>query len=247
MDYEKVVYYPPLTKLLAFLDTTAGREKLLRTVQYLVRFLAYNLKDDPVQYLFYKNLQQIFGLSRKPLRFLKFLQNWKSLLIDLNDQLKDSQLRTFEGIKQFGFGVYFVLDAIQWFKLLGFFKGRKQSKLVAKADVYGYRFWLLALTGALLHNLRQLQISSSRRKELQKQSLVSSETGHPIDYPTLMQQEDIKISTTSRDLIKNALDSVIALNGCHIITASEGVVGASGLVTSLMGLRDLWRNTKIKA
>ncbi|QPG77328.1 hypothetical protein FOA43_004737 [Brettanomyces nanus] len=167
--------------------------------------------------------------------FLKTLTHWKSLLINLDDQLKDSKLKLFEGVKQFGFAIYFILDSVQWFKQLGFFQGKKarNSRLVANIDIYCYRFWLLALVGAILHNLRQLQISQSRCKELESQDIQ--------EVNTRVIEEEEQIVKTKKDLAKNLLDSIIAMNGCHVITASDGVVGISGLITSIMGLKQLWK------
>ena len=92
MTYEKLVYHPELNKTIAFLDTTAGREKLLRTVQYLARFLAYQSRGNVIDLAALKRIQFLVGISRKPLRFLKFLNHFRSLFLVFDDELTDKKL-----------------------------------------------------------------------------------------------------------------------------------------------------------
>ncbi len=250
MTYEKLVYHPEINRVIAFLDTTAGREKLLRTVQYLTRFLAYQSRGDLVELAYLKRIQFLIGISRKPLRFLKFLKHFRSLFIVLDDQLKDKKLRAFDVIKQVGFAAYFFLDGVQWFKQLGLINDRKnKSKLVANAGIYGFRCWLIALTGAILGNLRKLYIIYSRRKALSANSSApdGKQAGTSMNTATvdLLEKEGSNIAKEQNDLIKNSLDALVAMNGCNIIDATEGTVGLAGFVTSIMGLKDLWKSTKV--
>lgn len=252
MTYEKLVYHPELNKTIAFLDTTAGREKLLRTVQYLARFLAYQSRGNVIELAALKRIQFLVGISRKPLRFLKFLKHFRSLFMVLDDQLRDKKLKIFDAVKQLGFAAYFLFDGLQWFKQLGLIDEKKsKSKLYANVGIYGFRCWLVALTGAMLGNIRKLYIIRSRRKSLAAMASAhdndSNKNGTNAAMITTdsVKTEDVNIAKEQRDLIKNALDALIAMNGCNLVHATEGTVGLAGLATSIMGLEDLWKSTKV--
>ncbi|ODV85277.1 hypothetical protein CANARDRAFT_199487 [[Candida] arabinofermentans NRRL YB-2248] len=228
MVYDSITQHPTLTKLIKFLDTNNGREKLLRTLQYLTRLLSYYFLRsgyDITTYQLSKRIQSLLTLSRKPLRALKPLTHLKKLSITVDDELTDPYLKNFEALRQFGYSLYFSFDSIQWLKLLGLLSSK--SKLVRKIDQYCYSFWLVALIGGILNNLRQLRITNVKSKEIAAANAKA------------------KATTTADDLVKNILDSVVALSGLKLIKADEGLVASAGIITSVLGVQDLWRSTKI--
>ncbi|KAM9887369.1 hypothetical protein OXX69_013329, partial [Metschnikowia pulcherrima] len=52
-----------------------------------------------------------------------------------------------------------------------------------------------------------------------------------------------KIFTAKRKLVWDLSDMFICLNSLGALHFSEGDIGFAGIVTSLMGLRDLWAAT----
>lgn len=55
----------PVEPWLKFLSTTAGRDKVYRTIQYLARFLAYYWANSPVMVKRLQSLSSTIGFSRK--------------------------------------------------------------------------------------------------------------------------------------------------------------------------------------
>lgn len=55
----------PVEPWLKFLSTTAGRDKVYRTIQYLARFLAYYWAADPEAAKRLQSVSAAIGFSRK--------------------------------------------------------------------------------------------------------------------------------------------------------------------------------------
>ena len=106
MVCDAVVYHPTLTKLIQFLNNTAGREKVLRLLQYLVRFLAVQYKSG-----LNRQLQSEFTTVRKVLRFLKPLNHIQEAakLYD-NKIAPDQWIRWLSVIKNIGYIGYLTVS-----------------------------------------------------------------------------------------------------------------------------------------
>lgn len=237
--YERIVYHPKYVQLLSFLNTVSGREKALRTAQYLVRLIASCSKSDLVEYVKLKKLQYMITFSRKPFRFLKFLQFFRNLLITLDNQLQDNQLKAFSVIKQVGFTAYFFLDAIQWFKLLGLIGSKKShSSFIRNVGVYSQRCWLIALTGGVLFDSRKMYINYRRKAALQNSKKNTSSDEFLVNMKCIAKTDEFM------DLTQKLLDSIVALKGSLLINTDERIASASGLITSITSIRKIWESCR---
>ncbi|OWB76495.1 hypothetical protein B5S32_g647 [[Candida] boidinii] len=254
MVYGELIYHPVVTKLLKFLDSSASREKLLRLLQYLCRFLTFytfkrNFNIETIQLI--KKIQSSIGISRKPLRFLKNLPHLKNLNKIYSNELLDSTLKIGDLIKNFGYALYFQFDTLQWLKLLGLLTSKNSGSLYFKIDKLAANFWLIGLTGSIITDLRNLKISYDSNKallnEINSQNNSNNDT---LDEKLIEQNNDLilknneKINLNKRDLFKNILDSLIALKGSQLIDLNDGVLGFAGIITSIIGIEDIWNATK---
>lgn len=254
MVYGELIYHPVVTKLLKFLDSSASREKLLRLLQYLCRFLTFytfkrNFNIETIQLI--KKIQSSIGISRKPLRFLKNLPHLKNLNKIYSNELLDSTLKIGDLIKNFGYALYFQFDTLQWLKLLGLLTSKNSGSLYFKIDKLAANFWLIGLTGSIITDLRNLKISFDSNKallnEINSQNNSNNDT---LDEKLIEQNNDLilknneKINLNKRDLFKNILDSLIALKGSQLIDLNDGVLGFAGIITSIIGIEDIWNATK---
>ncbi|TID30576.1 hypothetical protein CANINC_000931 [Pichia inconspicua] len=244
MTLELLVQHPVYKHILKFTANVETREKLLRLLQYFVRFLRYYKFSSALNPNFAKllpSLQATFTMARKPLRCLKPLNHLNAFSICVNDELSDPVLRYTEAIKQFGLFFFFSFDGIQWLKLMGLLGGRGyndhllKSKFVRNVGKYAAGMWCLALIGGIIKNLRQFQIYIYRY--LDSKSIDDNED---VEYKApLLSLEKIK-----REFVKNVLDFVIALNLYQDLGINDGIVGGFGVMTSLITLQDLWNSNK---
>ncbi|GME68936.1 unnamed protein product [[Candida] boidinii] len=255
MVYGELIYHPVVTKLLKFLDSSASREKLLRLLQYLCRFLTYytfrrNVNIETIQLI--KKIQSSIAISRKPLRFLKNLPHLKNLNKIYSNELLDSTIRIGDLIKNFGYALYFQFDTLQWLKLLGLLTSKNSGALYFKVDKLAANFWLIGLTGSIITDLRNLKISYDSNKALLNEinSQEKTDGSSTSDEKLIVQNNELilknneKINLNKRDLFKNVLDSLIALKGSQLIDLNDGVLGFAGIITSIIGIEDIWNATK---
>ncbi|KAH3668602.1 hypothetical protein OGAPHI_002356 [Ogataea philodendri] len=254
MVCDSITYHPTLTRLINFLETNNGRDKLLRTLQYLARLVSFYLLKTGSgvnSYYLARRIQDLFVLSRKPLRAFKPLRHLKTLSITLDNELEDSYTKTLETVKQAGYSLYYGFDSIYWLKLLGLLKN-KNGKLVRKIEQVCSFFWLIALVSGLLQNLRQLRVSYHKKQALLKE-LTSSENKDPLDEKVNLEKQketletqNTLLSRAKREAFVRILDSIVALNSFGSARINDGVAGGAGIITSVLQLQDLWKNTNVK-
>lgn len=241
MSLDLLIQHPVYKQLLKFSSLTEGREKILRLLQYFVRFLRYwkfRSSISPELAILLPSLQRFFTMARKPLRVLKPLNHLKSLSICVSDELSDPILRYTEALKQFGLMLFFALDIIQLPKMLGLLGGKginenlSNYKIVKNANKYAAAMWCLSLIGGLTKNLRQLQIYIVKYfKEKNNGTSDINQEGKP---------HSISIHKIERDFIKNILDFIISINMYENLGVNDGIIGGCGVITSIMGIQDIW-------
>lgn len=242
MTLELLVQHPVYTHLVKFASSTEAREKLLRLLQYFVRFLrALKFQQilTPQLTSLLPSLQATFTLARKPLRASKPLNHLKAFSICISDQLSDPILRYSEALKQFGLFFFLSFDTIQWIKMLGLLGGKGVNdklgkfKFVKNIKTYAALMWCISLIGGLIKNLRQFQILITRSLNNTNNNTNNNELKAPY----------ISLKKVKRDFVKNVLDLIIAANLYHDFGTGNGIVGSCGVITSIIATQDLWHGT----
>ncbi|KAK6466040.1 peroxisomal biogenesis factor 11 [Scheffersomyces coipomensis] len=232
MVADTIVYHPTVTKLITFIDSTPKREKSFRLIAYLSRFLAYyaERKGYPIETIkLFANLKQHFTFIRKGLRFLKPLNHLQAASKIYDNKLLDPILQSTSIIRNLGYAGYLTLDSITWFKMLGIIDSKKYPTISKWAS----RFWLLGLVSGIinsLHIINSLSRSTTTSSEDEKDQVDSKQVAQ-------------KLYSAKRKLVWDLLDSFICLNSLDILHFTEGDIGLAGVITSVMGLKDLWEST----
>lgn len=231
MVVDTLVYHPTLKKLIKYLDTTAGREKSFRLVQYLVRFLSYYAAQKGALDLakLFKALQNQSTFIRKGLRFLKPLNHIQDAAKAFDNKLSDPIIRATVVLKNLAYVGYLSLDSVAWLKLLGLVS----NKSFAKAPKYSNWFWFIGLVSGLTNDLRKISITTSKLQSLDEKD---AEKSKAIELE--------KFKATKR-LVWDSFDFFIVLNNLKFLNYDEGSIGLAGTITSLFGVQDIWSNTKI--
>ena len=98
-------------------DVTAGRDKLLRTIQYLARFYAWYLlrgNAAPASIVPFEAIKKQFGLARKLLSVGKNVEHLKAAATTANNKNMDPVLRYCVVGRQLSFALYMTLDIITY-------------------------------------------------------------------------------------------------------------------------------------
>ncbi|EMG50143.1 PEX11 Peroxisomal membrane protein PMP27 [Candida maltosa Xu316] len=231
MVVDSLVYHPTITKVVKFLDTTPKREKTFRLLTYLSRFLGYyayrkGYSKETIE--LWANLKANFTFIRKALRFLKPINHLQLASKAYDNKLLDPILQATTIIRNLAYAGYLSIDGVIFFKLLGIIDSKKYPNL----PKYASRFWLVGLIAGLINSLRI--IVSLRNYEKQE-----GDNEKETDVVAIKE----KLYQAKRKLVWDLLDTFIALNSLNILHFTEGDIGFAGVITSLMGLVDLWKAT----
>lgn len=228
MVADTLIYHPTLAKFIKFIDTTPKREKCFRLVAYLSRFLSYYLQRQGFSVETvnkFKDLKQHATMIRKAMRFLKPLNHLQAASVAYDNKLMDCVLLSTTVIRNLGYAGYLTLDSITWFKMLGFVDNKKYLWVPKWAS----RCWCIGLLAGLANSIRTYRINRAK--------LAAG------DEKTDTEAVAAKIYQAKRKLVWDLLDLFICLNTLDLLHFTEGDIGFAGIITSIMGLKDMWAAT----
>ena len=245
MVVDTLIYHPTLSKLIKFWDSTPKREKTFRLLSYLSRFLGYyaykkGYSKETIE--LWSNLKAHFTFIRKAMRFFKPVNHLQLASKAFDNKLMDPILQFTTIVRNLGYAGYLTIDAIVFFKLLGIIDKKKYPNL----GKYASRFWLLGLIAGLINSLRiiySLNSYENDQKNTQDEKVKETETETETETKADTVAINQKLYQAKRKLIWDLLDTFIALNSLDILHFTEGDVGLAGVITSLLGLQDLWKAT----
>ncbi|ODV70005.1 hypothetical protein HYPBUDRAFT_151521 [Hyphopichia burtonii NRRL Y-1933] len=161
------------------------------------------------------------------MRFLKPLNHLQAASQAYDNKLMDPVLLYTTVIRNLGYFGYLSLDSITWFKMMGIV----DSKKFTTVPTWASRFWLLGLIAGVINSVRTYKINNAKLEQA--------------DEKTDVDAINSKIYSAKRKFIWDLLDMFIALNSLNYLHFTEGDVGLAGTITSIMGLKDLWKATKV--
>lgn len=217
-----------LTSFLGLLESTQGRDKFSKLLQYVSKLTAwYLLSYQPEQ----KDLAGRLGKlekgtanARKLFRLFRPISFAKKVL-DLAS--KGPQMTVTEALQlgqAAGYGNYFFADHFIWLIRLGVIKG--DENYYSKWSSYG---WLIALVFALTSDLLDLL------KYLNKAQTITSATTQQEIVQLKQQRQKLTLNFT-----KNVGDLCVSLSSTKLTTFPDWWLGLCGIAASLVGFYELW-------
>ncbi|KAJ5796234.1 uncharacterized protein N7518_004774 [Penicillium psychrosexuale] len=229
-----LIYHPALAHWLRFVATTAGRDKLLRTIQYFSRFYAWYLYRtnkpqsaiDP-----YNAVKKQFGTTRKIMRLGKFLEHLKAAAVAFdNKNPVDPVLRYLAIGRQLGYASYLTLDAITVIDVVGI----RKLPSVKRVQQSAYRSWGTGLAFSVVAGVYTLIRLQAKEKTIDRKE------GEGVVEAKKIEKE---LSAARIQLISDVCDLAAPLSAVGIVNLDDGIVGIAGTVSSLIGVWSQWRKT----
>lgn len=256
MVCDTFVYHPWITHLIKFLDTTAGREKLLRFLQYFSRLLSFSLNSVKA-----RSLQLQFLLIRKVLRFLKPLNHIQlaSRLYDNKLSNQDSLIRYSQIWRNIFLCLYLSLDQINLLRLLKILpynnatisnnKNNKSNELIQfKIPRWANYCWFFSILSGIVSDLKTIQNSDTELEYIssstQNGNVSEKDKNDLEETKALISQIRDKKYTSTKKLLWDLLDCIIVLNNLNYLKSRDDIVGLSGMITSIFGIQDTWKTIK---
>jgi len=229
-------HHPTISHYLRFVSTTIGRDKALRTIQYLARFLSWYLlrKGYAAESIApWSAIKANFGVVRKAMRLGKNVEHLRaaSASYEKASATSDPVLSYLSTCRQLGYFFYLTFDNLAFLDTTGIYRLPNAGKRVAKE---AQRAWLMGITFSLVAGIYQLRKLSEEEK-----SVVKTEAEGRLASERITKERKV----VKTQLISDAADFVIPATGLGILGFDEGIVGLAGLVSSVIGLQAAWKKT----
>ncbi|RYP12194.1 hypothetical protein DL767_011399 [Monosporascus sp. MG133] len=235
MVADALIYHPTVTHYLKFVATTVGRDKVLRTLQYLARFYAWYLlrtNGTKAEIAPFDAVKRQLGLTRKLLRVGKNVEHLKAAAVaaDAAPKSGDAVLRYATVGRQLGYAGYLTLDAATVPDAIGF---RPWSR-AKQASREAYRFWAMGLLCSVvaqtytLYRLRQREAKVDRKEG---EGVVESK------------KIAMERKASQLQLLSDLCDLTIPSSALGWVMLDDGIVGLAGTVSSLIGVYTQWKKT----
>ncbi|KAI9183138.1 Peroxisomal membrane protein PMP27 [Blastocladiella emersonii ATCC 22665] len=226
-----------LPLIIKYTATTTGRDKVYRLVQYLCKFLAYRLAQtdsagsnkDLVAKL--TKLVKHLSLSRKLMRIGRPIEYAQNLITGLATQ-RDEVIKYCVVGKNALLTVWMGYDFLAWAQGVGLWKSDNPTTFSNRLN----KFWFSGLVCGLVSTAYQIHKNETRLAAVKAASGNASEE--------IVKEEKALIANRrklARQIFQESLDILVPAKGLGYIGLSDGVIGLTGALTSLMGVQAQWK------
>ncbi|CAG8646815.1 3773_t:CDS:2, partial [Dentiscutata heterogama] len=144
----QVIHHPVVDRSLKYANTTVGRDKVYKGVQFFARFLAWylnrlNYDKETIKRL--NSLKSTIASARKLMRIGKFVEHLQFASKALKE--KDEFARFTTVGRRLGYTVYLFCDSLIWAHSTGVYKFNQIKRITNTA----YRFWIIGLMSSIIH------------------------------------------------------------------------------------------------
>ncbi|KAI9834095.1 MAG: hypothetical protein M1819_003380 [Sarea resinae] len=233
MVADALIYHPTVSHYLRFAATTLGRDKVLRTLQYFSRFLAwylYRTNHPASQIAPFNAIKKQFSLSRKLLRVGKFVENLKAAATASDNKTLDPVIKLLTVGRNLGYAAYLSLDTIAYLDASGI----RSTPLTKRAQKEAYKAWFTGLIFGTLTGIYQMYTIRQRSLKIDRKD------GESVVESKKLERER---AATSLQLVSDLCDLTIPSSALGYANLDDGIVGLAGTASSLIGARGVWKKT----
>ncbi|KAH7127155.1 peroxisomal biogenesis factor 11 [Dendryphion nanum] len=237
MVADALIYHPTVSHYLKFVATTVGRDKVLRTLQYFSRFLAWYLyrTNHPQSSITpFETTKKQFGLARKLMRVGKFIEHFKAAAVASDAKSIDPILRWTAIGRQLGYAGYMLFDNATVLDATSIRKFSSSQRLLREA----YRAWFTGITCSIISSLYSLYRLRERGTKLTLGE--KNENGETVVEVKKLQRE---ANAVKIQLISDICDITIPSSALGWVAFDDGFVGLAGTVSSVLGVWSQWKKT----
>ncbi|KAF2825521.1 peroxisomal biogenesis factor 11 [Ophiobolus disseminans] len=234
MVADALIYHPTVSHYLKFVATTVGRDKVLRTLQYFSRFLAWYLyrTNRPLSTITpFETTKKTFGQTRKLMRVGKFVEHLRAAAVASDAKSLDPVLRFTAVGRQLGYAFYMLLDNACILDVTSIRKFSAAPRLLREAN----RAWLTGLTFSLASGLYSYYNLALRAKSIK-------ENGDP-EKVVEGRKVEKELNAVKVQLLSDICDITIPTTALGWVELDDGIVGLAGTTSSLLGVWGQWRKT----
>jgi hypothetical protein len=234
MVADALIYHPTVSHYLKFVATTVGRDKVLRTIQYFSRFLAWYLyrTNRPLSAITpFDTTKKQLGTTRKLMRVGKFVEHFRAAAVASDATSLDPVIRFTSVGRQLGYAFYMLFDSVNILDATGIKKFSHSTRLLREAN----RAWFSGLAFSILQSLYALY-------GLRARSAVVSASSDP-EKVVERKKVEKEVSAIKVQLLSDLCDVTIPATALGWVQLDDGIVGLAGTTSSLLGVWGQWKKT----
>ncbi|KAF2200578.1 peroxisomal biogenesis factor 11 [Delitschia confertaspora ATCC 74209] len=233
MVADALIYHPTVSHYLKFVATTVGRDKLLRTLQYFSRFLAWYLyrTNHPTSSIApFDAVKKQFGMARKLMRVGKFVEHFKAAAVASDAKMMDPVLRYTAVGRQLGYAMYMVLDNATVLDATNIKKFATAQRLSRRA----YQAWFTGISFSIASSIYSLYKSRERAAKINEKEGEGAVERKKVERET---------AALKLQLVSDLCDITIPASALGWANFDDGFVGLAGTVSSVLGVYTQWKKT----
>ncbi|KAF1926004.1 peroxisomal biogenesis factor 11 [Didymella exigua CBS 183.55] len=234
MVADALVYHPTVSHYLKFVATTVGRDKVLRTVQYFSRFLAWYLyrTNRPLSSIApFDAAKKQLGTARKLMRVGKFVEHFKAAAVASDNASLDPVIKATSVGRQLGYAFYMLLDSANILDATGIRKAAHAPALLRTAN----KAWLSGISFSLAQSLYALYGLRARGAVV----AASADPEKVVELKKVAREWD----AVRVQLLSDLCDITIPATALGWVQLDDGIVGLAGTTSSLLGVWAQWKKT----
>ncbi|KAH7397480.1 peroxisomal biogenesis factor 11 [Pyrenochaeta sp. MPI-SDFR-AT-0127] len=234
MVADALIYHPTVSHYLKFVATNVGRDKVLRTLQYFSRFLAWYLyrTNRPQSSISpFEATKKQFGATRKLMRVGKFVEHFRAAAVASDAKSLDPVLRFTAVGRQLGYAFYMLCDNACVLDATNIRKFSASTRLLRE----GYRAWFTGISFSIASGLYSYYGLSLRSKAIQSSS----------DPEKVVEKKKVEkeLNAVKIQLLSDFCDITIPSSALGWVDLDDGIVGLAGTTSSLLGVWGQWKKT----
>ncbi|CAG8805581.1 37151_t:CDS:2, partial [Gigaspora margarita] len=234
----QVIHHPVVDRSLKYANTTLGRDKVYKGVQFFARFLAWylsriNYDKETIKRL--NSLKSTIASSRKLMRTGKFVEHLQQASKALKE--KDEIARFTTVGRRLGYTVYLFCDSLLWAHSTGVYKFEQIKKITEVA----YKFWIFGLTSSIIHCIYKLHQNGLKKNFFEKNSRSKNiESSEKISITACLRER----KNLTRQLLQDIFDIMIPTTSLGYIHLEDGIVGLAGVFSAIIGAKMQWEKAR---
>ncbi|ORX56492.1 peroxisomal biogenesis factor 11 [Piromyces finnis] len=224
-------------KILKYIHTTTGRDKINRTLQYIFKlFLAYNIKynnNNEETIILIRKIITNITLSRKFVRIGRPLEHLNTFYISLN--LKDDFSKYCVIIRNLAYAIYLTFDMMIWIYKSGIMKFENFKIIYVNSQL----FWLIGIIFGILNEIYKLKRNSEKITEIYECNISDEKESKK------RKNDDLKdLSYYQKNhyltLTQHSCDLLQPISSLGIFVIEPILLALFGIVSSVIGARNQW-------
>lgn len=233
MVADALIYHPSVSHYLKYVATTVGRDKLLRTLQYFSRFLAwylYRTNRPQASIAPFDAVKKQFSITRKLMRVGKFVEHFKAAAIASDAKTLDPVIRYCAVGRQLGYAGYMLMDNATVLDVANIKKFNAAQRIMREA----YKAWFVGISFSIASSVYQLY------KFRERASKINEKEGEGVVERKKVAKESAAVKL---QLVSDLCDITIPASALGWAGFDDGFVGLAGTLSSLLGVYTQWKKT----